>query len=90
MSCAACSAVKPRTSMQSHLANHIILSLGEIDYKLTHVRGLMSKKNFDLKETTDEAETEAIMIVEKKPCYRAVKFLTKCCVQGQNVSILCI
>lgn len=71
-------------------ANHIILSLGEIDYKLTHVRGLMSKKNFDLKETTDEAETEAIMIVEKKPCYRAVNFLTKCFVQGQNVSILCI
>lgn len=71
-------------------ANHIILSLGEIDYRLTHVRRLMSKKRFDLKEITDEAEIEAIMIVEKKRCYRAVKFLSKCFVPGQNVSILSI
>lgn len=71
-------------------ANHFVLSLGEIDYRLTTGRKIFSKQLYDPIEIINQKELRAILVVEKERIYKALDFVAQCFSPGQKVSLLSI
>ena len=71
-------------------ANHFVLSLGEIDYRLTTGRRIFSKQFYDPIEIINENELRTILLVEKERIYKALDFVAQCFSPGQKASLLSI
>lgn len=71
-------------------ANHIILSVGEIDYRLTTKRNLAVKNRYEAPQITSLAELNRVIDVEKNKIFRAVEFVSNSFSPGQKCSWLSI